>query len=64
LKAAILAKIAKMANNRQILNKISNDMQRVPFESDDFDVVGKKFRIHGSVNIQIVDLYGLVKGSL
>ena len=31
LKAAILAKIAKMANNRQIVNKISNDMAKDPF---------------------------------
>ena len=38
--------------------------QSDPFESGDFDVIGKKFGIHGFVNIQIVDLYDLVKGSL
>ena len=38
--------------------------QRIPFESDDFDVFGKKLRIHRFVNMQIVDLYGLVKGFL
>ena len=38
--------------------------QRIPFESDDFDVFEKKLRIHRFVNMQIVDLYGLVKGFL
>ena len=38
--------------------------QRVLFESDDFDVSGKNFQMHGFINIQIVDLYDLAKGSL
>ena len=33
--------------------------QRVLFESDDFDVSGKNFQMHGFINIQIVDLYDL-----
>ena len=35
--------------------------QRVLFESDDFDVSGKNFQMHGFINIQIVDLYDLAK---
>ena len=38
--------------------------QRVLFESDDFDVSGKNFQMHGFIHIQIVDLYDLAKGSL
>ena len=35
----------------------------VLFESDDFDVCGKNFQMHGFINIQI-DLYDSAKGSL
>ena len=38
--------------------------QRVLFESDDFDVSGKNFQMHGFINIQIIDLYDLAKGYL
>ena len=38
--------------------------QMVLFESDDFEISGKNFQMHGFINIQIVDLYDSAKGSL
>ena len=38
---AYLAKMAEMANNRQIVNKVPNEMAEVPFESGDFGENGR-----------------------
>ena len=56
--------MAEMANNGQIFDKISNDMSKGPFWKRLFRRIWQKFQIRGFINIQIVDLYDLAKGSL
>ena len=64
---ATLAKMTEMANNRQIVNNISNEMAKGLFLK--VASWGKmayltKYSNNGFVDIQIVDLYDSAKGSL